>query len=121
MKYLTFEDRKKIEKMLVAGLSQRAIGRVLKRSHTTIGYEVKINQMVYEKTYNAELAHGRFLQREMNKGNISKLKKDPKLKDFIMTKIITEQWSPEQIAGTLKMRHGKNIICHETIYQFIYS
>lgn len=29
-------------------------------------------------------------------------------------------WSPEQIAGRLRERHKKTIICHETIYQWIY-
>jgi IS30 family transposase len=121
MKYLSFEERKKIEKMLNRSLCYREIGRILQRSHSTISYEVRKNKMTYEKQYNAEIAHRRFMDREMKKGNISKLKKDPKLKQFIMEKIKTEQWSPQQIAGILKMRHGKTVISHETIYQFIYS
>lgn len=30
-------------------------------------------------------------------------------------------WSPEQIAGRLRARHKKTIICQETIYQWIYK
>lgn len=121
MPNLTFEERKRIERMLREELRYREIGRILNRSHTTISYEVKKNKMSYEKFYNAEIAQRRFLDRESQKGNISKLKKDPQLKKFIIQKMKTEQWSPEQIAGTLKMRYGEKIISHETIYKFIYS
>ncbi|MCL5411932.1 MAG: hypothetical protein M1150_04350 [Patescibacteria group bacterium] len=34
---------------------------------------------------------------------------------------ILEGWSPEQIAGRLKKENRKTIICHETIYDFIYD
>lgn len=121
MPYLTFEERKKIEKMFSEGLSLRQIGKILHRSHTTIGYEININKRPYEKTYQAAPAHNRFLERQLKKGNIRKLEKDPKLKEFIITKLKTEQWSPEQIAGSLRMQNRKTIISHETIYQFIYS
>jgi IS30 family transposase len=35
---------------------------------------------------------------------------------------LTEGWTPEQIAGRLKKEnHGCPIICHETIYKYIYA
>jgi len=34
---------------------------------------------------------------------------------------IKKRWSPEQIAGRLKRNHGHTIICHETIYRWIYE
>ncbi|MBI2453105.1 IS30 family transposase [Candidatus Peregrinibacteria bacterium] len=121
MKYLTFAERKKIEKMLREKVSYREIAKIVNRSHTTISYEIKTNKMSYEREYNPELAHKRFLDRQIRKGNVGKLQKDPKLKGFIIEQLQKEQWSPEQIAGTLKMRNGKSVISHETIYQFIYS
>lgn len=120
MKYLTFNERKMIEKMLKEKSSYRNIAKVLKRGHGAISYEIKTNKMAYEKQYNAELAHKRFLERQLKKGNVSKLDKDPKLKEFIIKQMKEEQWSPEQISGDLKLRKGKQVICHETIYQFIY-
>jgi len=30
-------------------------------------------------------------------------------------------WSPEQVAGKLKRNRGETVICHETIYQWIYQ
>ena len=121
MKYLTFEERKMLEKLLYESLSFRKVAKILCRSHTTVAYEIKTNRMPYERHYIAETAHKRFLDRQRRKGNISKLKKDPKLKEFIVNKLKTEQWSPEQISGALKLQHGKGVISHETIYQFIYS
>ena len=34
---------------------------------------------------------------------------------------LKKRWSPEQIAGRLKRNHGHTIICHETIYRFVYD
>lgn len=45
-------------------------------------------------------------------------------KDWIIDYIISTLrcgWSPEQIAGRLKREHNKTIVCHETIYRYIYS
>lgn len=54
--------------MLIEKESYRNIALVLGRSHTTIAEEVQRNKMSYEKEYNAELAHARFLRRQENKG-----------------------------------------------------
>jgi IS30 family transposase len=34
---------------------------------------------------------------------------------------LKKRWSPEQIAGRLKHDHGRALICHETIYSFVYG
>lgn len=71
--------------------------------------------------YEAEAAHGRFLKRQENKGNRKILDQREEIKRYVIDKITKEQWSPEQIAGVLKLIYGETVICHETIYQFIYS
>ena len=38
-----------------------------------------------------------------------------------MIEKLRDGWSPEQIAGRLRKINGKTVICHETIYRFIYS
>ena len=122
MKYLTYEERKMIEKMYNQWkMGKRAIARILKRSHSAIIEEINGNITNYNPYYNAEEAQRRFLERQAKKGNMAKLKKDPKLKAFVIEKLTQEQWSPEEIAGVLKLRNGKTIICHETVYKFIYS
>lgn len=121
MEYLSYQERKSIEKMLKEKSKIREIGRVLNRSHSTISYEIKLNKNQYVKEYNADTAQERFLKRQNNKGNKSKLEMNPKLKQFIINHLTLEQWSPEQISGFLKMVDINNSISHETIYKFVYS
>ena len=45
---------------------------------------------------------------------------DPTFRATLM-RFITRGWSPERIAGHLTRVHGKRIVCHEVLYQFIYD
>ena len=76
--------------------------------------------MAYESYYDAEVAQGRHEKRQMKKGNRKKFERKQKLKEYVIEKL-KEDWSPEQIAGELRIRCGMTIVSHETIYQFIYS
>lgn len=49
-----------------------------------------------------------------------KMNRNSALKDYVMDQLKLG-WSPEQIAGRLRVNLGKTIICHETIYAYIYS
>jgi IS30 family transposase len=49
-----------------------------------------------------------------------KLVRDPRLRGHIVEKRKL-CWSPEQIAGRLKLTGEDDCLCHETIYQFVYS
>lgn len=121
MTYLTYSDRKIIERMLKGGESHRSIAKVLERGKSTISDEIRISVMEYETEYRADLAHQRSLRRQQNKGKKPKLKRNTILKEHVIRCLKEDQWSPEQIAGELNERCGMTIICHETIYQFIYS
>jgi IS30 family transposase len=50
-----------------------------------------------------------------------KIEKDPKLINYIKEKMIIEKWSPDAIAGKLKVENNKSSISHESIYKFIYA
>lgn len=119
MKHINYEERKCIEKMKKEGLKNREIGRILGRSHSSIGEEIERNKRPYERYYCAETAHERYLKRQNNKGNVRKLEKDEDLKRMVINNL-KEDFSPEQTAGLIKLI-GEKKICHETIYQFIYS
>lgn len=119
MKYLNLEERKRVEKMLREGCGMREMGRVLERSHSVVVDEVKRNGGRWG--YGAERAHERFLQKQEAKGNRKILDRREEIKRYVIEKITQEQWSPEQIAGVLRLIYGDTVICHETIYQFIYS
>ena len=40
---------------------------------------------------------------------------------YVEDRIILDQWTPEQIAGRLKLEHPEHYASHETIYQYIYN
>jgi IS30 family transposase len=115
---LTAKERDLIALMHGRGESIRSIATFLERSPSTISDELKRNCLV-NGDYVAIHAQS---ETEARKG---KARKRPPLKDkkvyaYVMEKL-REGWSPEQIAGRLKHDQGKPVICHETIYQFIYS
>jgi transposase, IS30 family len=123
MKNLTFIERKKLEKMwnVEKIKSYRALGRILKKHHSTISVEIQRNTYV-EQAYCAEEAHNKYLNRQLNKGNKSKIDQNEKLKEFILAGL-DKSWSPEQIAARTKKRFKNDqigCVSHETIYKFIY-
>lgn len=122
MKYLTYNQRKKIEKMYNnEKLSFRKIGKILDKHHSTISNEVKNN--LYNFKYNAEKAHRKFLERQENKGNTLKLENNVLLKNHIISEL-KEDYSPEQIIGRMKkvgLDKEINSVCVETIYSFVYD
>ena len=120
MQYLTFDDRKVIEKLLKQNLSYRSIGKVLQRSHTTISDEIKLNSG--QLGYCAERAQHYHEQRQLNKGNKRKLEINDRLREYVIKKL-NKDWSPEEISGRLKEFPNEDIgyVCHETIYEYIYS
>lgn len=122
MSHITYDDRKIIAKHLRAKLSYREIGRILRKSHTSISYEVNINSG--QLGYDADLAQEYHDRRQLKKGNKRKLDLNQKLLNFVLEKL-NEHWSPEQIAGRLrtssKLKKEIGTICHETIYSYIYS
>ena len=119
MKHFSFQERKSIEKMRKEKIGIRVMARILKRSHSSISGELSRNQMLNEKWYCAETAHERFLKRQNNKGNVHKLERDEDLKRMVIENL-NQEFSPEQTAGLIKLM-GEKEICHETIYQFVYS
>lgn len=105
--------------MIREGIGVRKMGKILRRSHSSISEEIGRNKMPYERQYWAETAHERFLRRQKNKGNVKKMEKDKDLKKMVIENL-NKDFSPEQTAGLMGLI-GEKKICHETIYQFIYS
>ena len=125
-KYLNFEERKMIEKMIKEWLSLRKIWWVLWRWKSTIGDEIK-NNSTFHDWYKAELSHKKFLKNQLFKRNKNKIETNIKLQEYIISKL-KKDWSPEQISGRLKKFHNDKdldnyiwYVCFETIYKFIYS
>lgn len=122
---LRLEEREQIFFFLSKGKSVREIGRLLQRNHRTIGREIKRNQKGGEITtssinYSPSVAQTQVAARRAGaKKGLRRLDK-PFLKHWVIRKL-GQGWSPEQIAGRLKLRAPQRYVSHETIYQFIYA
>jgi len=68
-----------------------------------------------DKIYRGASAHRRYLEKRKKAKQFSrKIENHKWLQNYIIKKMKEKKWSPEQIAGKTK------IVCHETIYQWIY-
>lgn len=114
---LTAKERDLIAVWRGAGVSVREIGRRLGRSHSTIIDETVRNR--WGEHYVAIHAQQLTDQRKKDARRRHPLK-EPKVYSYVLAKL-EKGWSPETIAGRLKKYNGKTIICHETIYQFVYE
>lgn len=114
---LTAQERDMIAIWIGGGIKLREIGRRLRRSVSTISDEVKRNN--YQGNYVAIHAQSVTDARKINARRRHPLK-DKATYTYVLKKLKCG-WSPEEIAGRLKRKQGETIICHETIYQFIYA
>ncbi len=103
------------------GKSAREIGRLLGRHHATIVRELCRNsashhdpaQLSYSPSTASRLAR---LRRKTNqRGKLT----TQSFQQFVIREL-TQGWSPEQIAGRLKLQVPHRAISHEAVYQFIY-
>jgi len=119
---ITLYERERIETWLRMNKEKSWIAKKLNRNYSIIKRETKRNKGQY-LPYTAAVAHTLALKRS-RKTNVRKLDKmeNLKLKEFVDEKL-ADDWSPEQIAGTLKECPLENVyatISHESIYDYIY-
>jgi len=117
-KKLSPVERDQIALMRGRGESIRNIATVIGRSPSTISDELKRNSL-NNGDYVAIHAQGRANERKA-KGRKRHPLKNEAVYAYVIEKL-REGWSPEQIAGRLKKENGETVICHETIYRFVYS
>jgi IS30 family transposase len=115
-------ERGKIEMMVKQGKSHGAIAHELGFHRTSVLRELRRNGA--KGGYDAEDAQRQYRQRRKACRPLSKLATDGPLRDYVVEKIAEEQWTPELVAGRLGLDHPdaqKMQVCHETIYQAIYT
>lgn len=119
---LSAQERDLIAVWKGGGISLRKIARKLDRSHSTIIEEVKRNSFHDDKGnyYYVSIWAQSQTQKRIKKARERQPLKNPEIYSYVLDKL-RQGWSPEQIAGRLRKIYGKTIICHETIYQFIYA
>lgn len=121
---ITLDERRKIERWHAAKISVDVIAEKLGRHRSTIFRELKRNrfddpEMLELAGYYGPIADTKSKDR---RGNRRKLVRLPQLREAIIERI-RHGWSPEQVAGRLKLEGGRHgmTVCHETIYRFAYS
>ena len=122
MQILTFSDRLFIEQSLAYRRGVCEIARRLGKDHSVISRELQRNQTTHTP-YRAATAQA-YADRRARKTNVRKLEKDAALKEHVVARL-RDDWSPEQIAGTLKTQPPPVLrgarVSHETIYHYIYD
>lgn len=113
-------SRLELAVLLHAGNSQSDCARILGIHRSNICLEFNRNKDT-DGIYRGGHAHRKYLGRRKNiKQKERKIENNRKLRRHIVRKL-KRYWSPEQIAGRLKLVTGKTIISHETIYTFVYK
>ena len=112
---LTLEEREEISRGVAGGEPARRIAARLGRSPSTITRE--LNRHGGRRGYRAAEADRRAWERA-RRPQRCKLARNPRLSSLVAAKL-REDWSPEQIAGWLKLEfpHDETMrVSHETIY-----
>ncbi len=116
---LNASEREEISRGLVDGLSFRCISRQLGRAGSTISREVERNGG--RKKYRATRAEDRASDCARRPKSCL-LARTPALQQLVARKL-SSQWSPQQIAGWLKVEYPEDAtmqISHETIYKSLF-
>jgi IS30 family transposase len=111
---LSLEERCSIAQLHRTGQSIRQIAAALDRSASTVSRELKRNsgtQEIYRPAYAQQQSRAR-------RWTGSRLERDGALRELVLGKLLAG-WSPEQIAGWLKLQPDAQTLSHESIYRFI--
>jgi transposase, IS30 family len=116
----TRDSRVELAILLNAKKNQSQCAKILGMDRSNVSREIK-NNKDFDGVYRGIHAHQRYLKRrKIAKAKERKIENNTKLRKYIVQKLKLF-WSPQQIAGRLKKLNGKSVICHETIYTFVYE
>jgi transposase, IS30 family len=112
-------EREQMIRLRCQGHSNRSIGRILKRSHTTIAREFARN--VHDNGDHIYYTYSKAHEKAMERRSVARRKSQFSPEDWkIVEDAIRENWSPEQVSKTPEIRNVVSM-CHETIYNHIYK
>ena len=114
---ITAAERYTLGTLRRLGYTAAAIARILGRHRSTIGREVRRNATRYDGGYRPQLADGYARSRRSR----SRRNQRFSAADWAQVHVrLRENWSPEQVAGRLRLAHQLRI-SHETIYRHIWA
>ncbi len=114
---ITYAERYTLGLLRQGGLAPAAIARVLGRHRSTIGREVRRNGTPRDDCYRPQLAEW------YARGRRSHSRRNRRFSASDWARIqalVREDWSPEQIAGRLRLDQELRI-SHETIYRYVWA
>jgi IS30 family transposase len=114
---ITYAERYTLGLLRQRGLASATIARILHRHRSTIGREIQRNRAHSDRTYRPQLADG------YARGRRSRSRRHQQFTPATWARIqalLREDWSPEQIAGRLRLDQ-ELAISHETIYRYIWA
>ncbi len=115
------DDRVRLAALLNAGLDQKTIAKQLNRSPSTISRELSRGAVKSVSRYYVIAATKRKEAKRLKANHrFRKIENNPQLIRYVEEKLKL-YWSPQQIAGRLRLEFGFPVLCHETIYQYIYK
>jgi len=119
MKHLSRDFRLQIEALGKAGHSQQRIAKIIGFHQSSISRELKRNSSEKRKQYNAEIADKKStFRRNGTYKEKSLFEQNPSLREYVINEL-RDKKSPDQIAGRLKREKKKQIISHQSIYNYI--
>jgi transposase, IS30 family len=119
---LDLRERRLIEDMLIVKMPVAKMAQRLSRHRSTIYREIKRNQFVDDELPKLSGYYGVLAQRKAaeRRRRQRKLLRMPDLLAAVVDRLKIG-WSPEQIAGRLRLEGSSPYVCHETIYAHVYS
>jgi transposase, IS30 family len=117
--HLTRDQRVELAALLKSGLSQARAARQINKDPSTISRELARNAHTNKAGYHAAVAHRLARERRAEANYRPRITPGSFLERYIPHALACE-YSPEQIAGKLKFVFGRSVICHETIYRWVY-
>ena len=116
---ITQEERDTIATLYAQRVSLSEIARKLDRNKSTISREISRNKAPIRRVYGSCRAHNKAKERKIEAGQRPRLK-NAFIRNYVKRHLRME-WTPEQIAGSLRVRYSQYSICVESIYRFIYD
>jgi len=116
---LTLEEREDISRGLAAGNSIRAIAAGFGRTPSTVSREIRRHSS--DSPYRAAAADARAWE-NARRPKPCRLARERRLRRVVATKLALD-WSPEQVAGWLRVRYPDQPamhVSHETIYRSLF-
>jgi len=113
--HLDIDERYELFRLHEAGIAQKEIAVLMKRSESTISRELHRNALP-KGGYRPGSADRIALSRRRRSSKLERLN----LLGGIVRDRLAMGWSPEQIAGRLNLEGAEHTISHESIYRYIY-